>query len=74
MARKKITGEQITAAETQLQTMQRQVDYDTKDYTVELLLSKFVRGDFFIPDYQRQYIWKAKHRCTRGTNKIKKKC
>ena len=35
MARKKITSEQITAAEAQLQTMQRQVDYDTKDYTVE---------------------------------------
>ena len=32
MARKKITGEQITAAETQLQTMQRQVDYDTKEW------------------------------------------
>ena len=41
MAKKKITIEQITMAETQLQTMQRQVDYDTKDYTVELLLSKF---------------------------------
>ena len=56
MARKKITSEQITAAEAQLQTMQRQVDYDTKDYTVELLLSKFERGDFFIPDYQLSLI------------------
>ena len=62
MAKKKITIEQITMAETQLQTMQRQVDYDTKDYTVELLLSKFERGDFFIPDYQRQYVWKANNR------------
>src|SRR5699024_3945438 len=62
MAKKKITIEQITMAETQLQTMQRQVDYDTKDYTVELLLFKFERGDFFIPDYQRQYVWKANNR------------
>lgn len=62
MAKKKISSEQIAFAETQLQTMQRQVEYDTKDYTLELLLSKFERGDFYIPDYQRQFVWKANNR------------
>lgn len=58
MAKKKISTEQIANAEAQLQSLQKQVEYDTKDYTLELLLSKFERGDFFIPAYQRQYIWK----------------
>ena len=62
MAKKKITSEQIAIAEEQLQAMQRQVEYDTKDYTLELLLSKFDRGDFYIPDYQRLFVWKANNR------------
>lgn len=59
MAKKKITSEQVLEAEKQLQKQQRQVDYDTKDYTLELLLSKFNRGDFYIPAYQRQFVWKT---------------
>lgn len=62
MAKKKLTQEQVNEAEAQLQVMQRQVDYDTKDYTIELLLSKFERGDFYIPGYQRQFVWKPKNR------------
>lgn len=58
MAKKKISADQVAKAEAQLQLLQKQVEYDTKDYTLELLLSKFERGDFFIPTYQRQYIWK----------------
>lgn len=60
--KKKITPEQISNAEAQLQTLQKQVEYDTKDFTLELLLSKFDRGDFFIPDYQRQYVWKPNNK------------
>ena len=62
MAKKKISTEQIANAEAQLQSLQKQVEYDTKDYTLELLLSKFERGDFFIPAYQRQYIWKSSNK------------
>jgi len=62
MAKKRITPEQVASAETQLQSMQRQVEYDTKDFTLELLLTKFKRGDFFIPAYQRQYVWKPNNK------------
>ena len=41
MAKKKVTPEQVEAAERQLKELQRQVEYDTKDYTLELLLDKF---------------------------------
>ena len=62
MAKKKVTPEQAEAAERQLKELQRQVEYDTKDYTLELLLDKFEKGDFYIPDYQRQFVWKPNNR------------
>lgn len=62
MARRKITEEKQKQAETQLQSLQRQVDYDTKDYTLELLLDKYEKGDFFIPSYQRMFVWRRKNR------------
>lgn len=62
MAKKKVTPEQVEAAERQLKEFQRQVEYDTKDYTLELLLDKFEKGDFYIPDYQRQFVWKPNNR------------
>ncbi|MBR4608215.1 MAG: DUF262 domain-containing protein [Lachnospiraceae bacterium] len=37
---------------------QKEINYDTKDYTVELIYDKFTKKDFFIPDYQRLFIWK----------------
>ena len=60
MAKKKVTPEQVEAAERQLKELQRQVEYDTKDYTLELLLDKFEKGDFYIPDYQ--FVWKPNNR------------
>ncbi len=53
-----ITQKERDAADNQIRNYQRQIDYDTKDYTIELLLTKFNREDFFIPDYQRNFIWK----------------
>lgn len=60
MASKKITDGQKIIAEEQLNLYQNKIDYDTKDYTLELLINKFSAGDFFIPEYQRKFIWKEK--------------
>lgn len=49
-------------AEIQIKELQRQIEYDTKDYTLELLISKFKKGDFFIPEYQRKFVWKPKNK------------
>ncbi|HEX4065294.1 MAG TPA: DUF262 domain-containing protein [Acidobacteriaceae bacterium] len=43
--------------EQQLIEKQRTIDYDTKEFTVELLVKKFEDGDFFIPHYQRAFVW-----------------
>lgn len=49
-------------ADIQIQKLQKQITYDTKDYTVELVVQKFLKNDFFIPDYQRKYVWKDKNK------------
>lgn len=49
-------------ADAQIKENQKKIDYDTKDYTLELLINKFNAGDFFIPKYQRNYIWKDKNK------------
>lgn len=46
----------------QIKEMQKQIDYDTKDFTIELLIEKFNKKDFFIPAYQRNFVWKLKNK------------
>ena len=33
------------------------VDYDTHEFTIEVLLSKFENDEIFVPDYQREFVW-----------------
>lgn len=65
MAKKKeqaIKIEEKQEADSQIKEMQKQIDYDTKDYTIELLVDKFNKNDFFIPPYQRGFIWLPKNK------------
>jgi len=54
----KLTSIQKEAARKQLNEQKSNVKYDTKDYPVEVIIEKFAKNDFFIPDYQRQFIWR----------------
>lgn len=53
-------------AEQQIRERQKVVDYNIKDYPVEVLVSKFSEGqeedenEFFIPYYQRDFTWDLK--------------
>ena len=63
MAKKlRFSNEEKEAAELQLKKMQKQIDYDTKDYPIELIVDKFNKHNFFIPPYQREFIWLPKNR------------
>lgn len=57
-----ISMEEKQAADLQIKEMQKQIDYDTKDFTIELLTEKFRKQDFFIPQYQRNYVWQVKNK------------
>lgn len=49
-------------AETQIKEMQRKVDYDLRDFTIEFLIQQFREGEFYIPPYQREFVWNAARR------------
>jgi hypothetical protein len=58
-----IADEQREAAEVEIREKQKVVDYDTKEYPVEVLAQKYREGldedinEIYIPDYQREMIW-----------------
>lgn len=58
-----ITPERQERAEQQIIEHHKTIDYDTREYPVEVLVSKYLRGleedenDLFVPDYQREHTW-----------------
>ena len=58
-----IPEEHKIAAEQQIRDLQTIVDYDTKEYTVELIVQKYKTGidddenELFVPQYQRDFVW-----------------
>ncbi|NMF65506.1 DUF262 domain-containing protein [Brasilonema octagenarum UFV-E1] len=58
-----ITQQRQEAAEVELREKQKPVDYDTKEYPIEILVQKYMDGidedvnELFIPDYQREMAW-----------------
>ena len=53
-----ITEELIREAEEQIQSLRKEVDYDTRDYAIDFLVKQYTDDEFYIPDeYQRQFIW-----------------
>lgn len=55
------------AAEKQIVALHKIVDYDTREYPVEVIVSKYLErlddddNDFFVPDYQRDLTWPEEH-------------
>lgn len=53
-------------AENQIVEKQKSVDYDIKEFTIELITQKYLIGleednnDIFIPSYQRNFVWDNK--------------
>src|SRR5262252_9453390 len=52
----------VARAEQQIAEKQRTINYDTKEFTVELLVNKFKAGEFTIPRYQREFVWSDERR------------
>lgn len=53
----------VELAENQIREKQRIVDYDVKEFTIELLVNKYSEGlvedvnEIYIPAYQREFVW-----------------
>lgn len=62
-----ITPEMKDAAEQQIVEHHKIIDYDTREYPVEVIVAKYLErleaddNDFFVPDYQRDLTWPDEH-------------
>jgi Protein of unknown function DUF262 len=52
-----ISSEQIEAAEREIVDRSRRIDFYMTEYSIELLSEKMSRGEFVIPEYQREFTW-----------------
>ena len=57
------TDEQLLEIENQIREKQKIVDYDVKEYPIEILVNKYIinsetdESEIFIPAYQRAFVW-----------------
>ncbi len=55
------------AAEAEIAQHHKIIDYDTREYPVEVIVAKYLErleeddNDFFVPDYQRELVWPEEH-------------
>lgn len=54
MTNSKISNRQKNIALQQIKSLQKQVDYDTRDYPIEYIVKKFLKEVIFAPTYQRK--------------------
>jgi hypothetical protein len=48
----------------QITELRREVDYNTRDYAIDFLVTQFKEGEFFINrDYQRNFVWDVPRKC-----------
>jgi len=59
---KKLTTEQISKIDIQIKEESIPYTYDTKEYPVEVLVSKFDKDQIFVPIYQRKFVWDTTRR------------
>ena len=49
--------------EAVIEKQQRDVAFDTKEYTIEIIVNKYLKdlekdqNEFFVPEYQREFVW-----------------
>ena len=55
--------EEIQKAEEQIKKLRKEIDYDTRDYSIDFLVQQYRDDEFYIPDeYQRKNIWEEQHK------------
>jgi hypothetical protein len=59
---KTIKNKDALLVEKQIKEMQRDVDYDQRDFTIDYIVQQFRTGLFYIPPYQRNFVWREKNR------------
>lgn len=54
---------EVSTLEAKIEDQQRNVSFDTKEYTIEIIVQKYLNdldkdeNEFFVPEYQREFVW-----------------
>jgi len=59
----RVTEDDRAKADHEIKLKQQEVKYDLRDFTVDYIVQKFQTDLFYVPDYQREYIWRTRHKC-----------
>ena len=51
------TAAEVSAAEDQIVELSKRIEFYLTEYSVELLASKMSKGEFIVPNYQREFTW-----------------
>jgi hypothetical protein len=55
--------ERVEKAEAQIEEKKQKVDYDTREFTIEYIVNKYLdreeedKNEIYVPDYQREFVW-----------------
>ena len=59
-----IAPDKIERISKQITDLRNEIDYNTRDYAIDFLVTQFREGEFFIdPEYQRQFVWDVTRKC-----------
>lgn len=56
---RKITSDDVAAAEAQIAEQSKRIEFYLTEYSVELLSNKMRDGELVVPPYQREFTWEA---------------
>ena len=49
--------------DSEIREKQKEVRYDQRDFTIDYIVKEYATGLFFIPPYQREFVWDLKRQC-----------
>ena len=55
--------DKIRIAENQIEEKRQEIDYDTRAFTIEIIVNKYISrddddtGEIYVPEYQREFVW-----------------
>nr|WP_321520592.1 DUF262 domain-containing protein [uncultured Macellibacteroides sp.] len=58
--KRKLTISEKMEIEEQIRIEKIPYDYDTKEYPIEVIKLKYSKGQLFVPEYQRDFVWDEK--------------
>ncbi|MDZ7953539.1 DUF262 domain-containing protein [Nostoc sp. DedQUE09] len=60
---KAVSPNSINMAEDQIEERRQEIDYDTREFTIEIIVNKYLEKDdddlseIYVPEYQREFVW-----------------